>query len=140
MGRGAMTAVANYAVGSIDTIPAPGRSGGAEWKPLRHHFGITGFGVNAWVASDEGDEVIQEHTEVGENVQGHEELYVVTRGYATFTVDGEDVEAPAGTVVFVADPSVTRRAVARMRGTTVLAIGHRPGSFDASPWERRDLS
>jgi hypothetical protein len=135
-----MSTVAGYAVGALDTIPSPRDTGGAEWKPLRHHFGITGFGVNAWVASNEGDEVIEEHTEVGDSVQGHEELYVVTRGYATFTMDGEEVEAPAGTVVFIADPGVTRRAVAHVRGTTVIAVGHTPGSFDPSPWERRDLS
>ena len=36
----------------------------------------------------------------------HEELYLVTAGAATFTVDGETVEAPSGTLVHVPDHSV----------------------------------
>src|SRR5437763_630600 len=75
---------------------------------------------------------LDEHAEVEDNVQGHEELYVVTRGYATFVVGGDELEAPAGTVVFVKDPTLTRRAVARVRGTTVVAVGQKPGSFDTS--------
>jgi hypothetical protein len=128
-----------YDVGAIDTLPnAPGPGDGV-WKPLRHHFGVTSFGVNAWIAADEGDEVIAEHTEAEDDVQGHEELYLVTRGYARFTVAGDDVEAPAGTVVFVRDPTVPRRAVATVRGTTIVTVGHQPGSFEPSEWERRRL-
>ena len=127
-----------YAVASLDTVPAAtGDAAGAAWKPLRHHFNVTAFGVNAWVANAEGDEVVEEHTEVEDNVQGHEELYAVTRSYATFVVGGDELEAPAGTVVFVKDPTLTRRAVARVRGTTVVAVGQKPGSFDTSEWEQR---
>ena len=128
---------AGYAVGSLDTLPRAGDPGGAAWKPLRRHFDVTAFGVNAWIAGAEGDEVIEEHTELEDDVQGHEELYVVTRGYARFTIEGDDVEAPAGTVVFVRDPSLTRKAVAQVRGTTVLAVGQTPGAFEPSEWERR---
>ncbi|MFL5884112.1 MAG: hypothetical protein ACJ77M_03505 [Thermoleophilaceae bacterium] len=126
-----------YAVGALDTLPAAGEREGAAWKPLHRLFDVTAFGVNAWIARDEGDEVVEEHTEVEDNVQGHEELYVVTRGYATFIVGDEELEAPAGTVVFVKDPALTRRAIARVRGTTVVAVGQKPGSFETSEWEQR---
>ena len=113
-------------------------SGEAEWKPLRHHFGIEAFGVNAFVARDRGDYVVEEHAEADESGTGHEELYLVTAGRAAFTVGGEEVDAPAGTLVFVPDPGTRRAAVAQEVGTTVLAFGATPGvAFTISPWERK---
>ena len=38
----------------------------------------------------------------GEEDPGNEELYVVLRGRARFEIDGETVDAPAGTLVFCA--------------------------------------
>src|SRR5215216_6504125 len=67
--------------------------GRCPWRPVRHHFGITSFGVNAWTAREAGDRIINEHDEADE----HEELYFVTQGRAMFELDGERREAPAGT-------------------------------------------
>jgi len=66
---------------------------------------------------------------------GHEEIYAVIAGRATFTVDGETVDAPAGTLVYLDDPKQKRHAVATEAGTTVLAIGGVPGTHEISPWE-----
>jgi tetratricopeptide (TPR) repeat protein len=77
--------------------------------------------------------IIPEHDEVP---SGHEELYVVIAGHAAFTVDGEEVDAPTGTIVFVRDPAAKRGAVARDPGTTVLAVGGRPGqAYRPRSWE-----
>ena len=66
----------------------------------------------------------------------HEELYFVAKGHAIFVVDGEEVDAPAGTFVFVSDPNVRRGAFGLEHGTTVLVLGGVPGrAFQASPWE-----
>ncbi|HEX2045026.1 MAG TPA: hypothetical protein VHF23_05295 [Gaiellaceae bacterium] len=112
--------------------------GTAEWKPVRIHFGIRSFGTNAYVAHGAGDEVIGEHTETEESGTRHEELYYVAAGRATFTLDGEQVDAPAGTFLHVRDPAVRRSAVAREPGTTVLCFGGTPGeAFAVSPWERK---
>lgn len=108
--------------------------GEAEWKAVRHYFGITSFGTNAYVAREEGEQVVGMHTEVDTD---HEELFFVASGLATFTVDGEEVDAPAGTFVFVRDPAAERGAVAREAGTTVLAFGASPGAFTVSAWERK---
>ena len=89
------------------------------WAPIRHHFGITTFGINAW-RGGQGDEVIKQHDE---NASGAPELYLVMSGHATFTVGGDEVEAPAGMLVFVSDPSVERLAVANETNTVVLSIG-----------------
>ena len=56
-------------------------------------------------------------------------------GHATFTLDGEEIDAPQGTVVFIRDPKVRRSAVAVEPGTTVLAIGGVPGVHTPSAWE-----
>ncbi len=109
----------------------------ARWHPIRTELGITAFGINAWRASGAGQELIEEHDEVGGGAGGHEELYVVLSGRATFTVDGETVDAPAGQLVFVSDPAVKRSAVAAEAGTTVLVAGGKRGeAFSVSPWER----
>ncbi|HMK92653.1 MAG TPA: hypothetical protein VK576_06615 [Thermoleophilia bacterium] len=68
---------------------------------------------------------------------GHEELYAVMSGHAVFTVDGDDLDAPAGTLVFVRDPGLIRGARATADGTAILAIGGRPGTvYKISRWER----
>jgi tetratricopeptide (TPR) repeat protein len=104
---------------------------------VRTHFDIRSFGVNAYVAEEAGVEVIGEHDEAGEGAPQHEELYFVSEGHATFTVNGDEIDAPAGTFVFVRDPAATRKAVAKEAGTTVLIAGGKPGeAFTPSPWER----
>jgi len=99
---------------------------------VRHALGVTAFGINAYTAAAAGDEVVEEHTE---ELLGHEEVYAVVSGHAVFTVDGEEVDAPAGTLVYLDDPAQRRHAVARKAGTTVLAIGGRPGLHEISAWE-----
>jgi tetratricopeptide (TPR) repeat protein len=108
-----------------------------RWSPIRAHHGIDAFGVNAWTADEPGKEVISEHDEVDNNGNQHQELYVVLTGRATFTVDGEEFDAPSGTSVFVRDPGAKRKAVAAEPQTTVLAVGAKPGEvFTPSEWER----
>jgi hypothetical protein len=114
---------------------------GAEWLPLRHVLGVGAFGINAWRA-DAGREVIERHDERADgNTDGHEEVYVVLAGSARFTVGGEDVPAPAGTVLFVEDPALERVAMAEADGTLVLTVGAARGrAFQVSSWERRLLT
>lgn len=113
---------------------------GLEWRPVRHHLGIEAFGAGAWLG-DRGVELIEEHTEQVEGADDHEELYLVIRGRATFTVAGEEIDAPAGTFVAVPDPAVSRKAVAEEDGTAILAVGAPRGrAYEVSPWERKRLS
>jgi tetratricopeptide (TPR) repeat protein len=110
---------------------------GQRWAMVRTHFGITAFGVNAYVADEAGLEVVGEHDELGERSGKHEELYFVSSGHATFTVNGDEIDAPSGTFVFVRDPAAKRKAVAKEAGTTVIIAGGNPGeAFSPSPWER----
>ena len=113
----------------------PIQTTGLNWLPLRHVLGVQAFGVNAYVGPAPGDDVIEQHTEEG---LGHEELYVVLAGRARFTLDDETLDAPAGTLVFLPDPATRRYAVAEEAGTTVLAVGGKPGAgYEVSAWEWR---
>ena len=124
----------SFAVARIEDVERVRTRHGYDWHSLRHHFDVRAFGVNANVAVEPGV-IVEEHDEVHSD-GGQEELYVVLAGHATFTVAGEEVDAPAGTLVFVRDPAVTRAAVAREAGTTLLCVGGRPGQpFRISTWE-----
>jgi hypothetical protein len=116
----------------IDDVEGLPVLGSLVWKPIRKTLGVTAFGINAYVAANAGDEVVEEHTE---EQLGHEEIYAVIRGHAVFTVDGEEVDAPWGTLVYLDDVTQKRHAIAKEPGTTVLAIGGVPGRHDISPWE-----
>jgi hypothetical protein len=116
----------------LDELESLAGPGTLRWKPVRRHFGITAYGINAYTADEPGQDVVENHTE---ETLGHEELYLVLAGRATFHLDGEEVDAPAGTAVFVRDPSVRREAKAAEPGTTVLAVGGKPGSHEISEWE-----
>ena len=101
------------------------------WAPLRAHLGARAFGINAYTKNAD-EEVVGEHTE---EASGHEELYLVVAGRATFTVEGEERDAPVGTAVLV--PSgTTRSAKALEDGTTILVVGGRPNAvFRPRAWE-----
>lgn len=115
----------------LERLPVVGQ--GLTWRPIRRRFGISAFGVNAYTAADAGDRVVEEHDETA---NGHEELYAVVGGRATFTLGDEEVDAPAGTLVFLPDPELRRGAIAVEPETTVVAIGARPGAtFEPSAWE-----
>ena len=116
----------------LDELESLAGPGTLRWKPLRRHFGITAYGINAYTADEAGQDVVEDHTE---ETLGHEELYVVLAGHATFRLNDEELDAPAGTAVFVRDPSVRREAKAVEAGTTVLAVGGKPGSHEISGWE-----
>jgi hypothetical protein len=101
---------------------------------VREHLGIHSFGVNAFTPAEDGT-LISEHDEAG---SGQEELYIVLDGKATFEVDGEVVEAPPGTLVYVG-PEARRKAtgdgtvLARRRHTRRGVPGRRLGRRLAVP-------
>src|SRR6266516_756596 len=125
--------MSDYAVAQLDEIDEID-DGRVPSRPVRHHFGITSFGVNAWTGREAGDRIINEHDEAdGEDQQ--EELYIVQSGRARFELDGEEVDAPAGTLVF-ARPGVKRTAFAEEPGTTIVALGGVPGkAYEPDGWE-----
>jgi tetratricopeptide (TPR) repeat protein len=118
-------------LGTIEPVPI--EDGTILWQPLRRTLDVGAFGINAFVAHAAGDLVVEEHTE---EFLGHEEVYVVVAGHATFTLGGETLDAPAGTLVFVRDPALTRAARAEEPGTRVLAVGGPRGAvYEPPPWE-----
>jgi hypothetical protein len=112
----------------LEALPGPGS---LIWRPVRSALGIRAFGCNAYTAQEPGTDVVEPHSE---SPQNHEELYFVAAGRATFAIDGETHDAPAGTYVFIPDPESHRHAVAAEAGTTVLSFGG-PPTFEPSAWE-----
>jgi hypothetical protein len=111
-----------WQVARLDEIERRGRD-----IPVREHLGIHAFGVNAYTPG-EGGTLISEHDEAG---SGQEELYFVLDGTASFEVDGQAFDAPAGTFVSV-PPESRRKATGE---GTVLAIGAKPGeAYRAIDW------
>ena len=120
-------------IDDLDEIPV---GEGVVWRPLRRRLGIRAFGTNAYTSEGVGKHIVEEHDELGSGAGGHEEMYVVVRGRATFTIGSESLDAPAGTIVFVRDPALKRVAIAEEEGTVVLAVGGEPGlAYEVSPWE-----
>ena len=121
-----------YAVARLDEIDEVS-DGRCPFRPVRHHFGITSFGVNAWTARNAGDRIINEHDE--SDPDSGEELYLVVQGRAVFELDGDRVAAPAGTFVF-APAGVKRTAFAEEPDTTLIALGGTPGkAYEPDGWE-----
>jgi tetratricopeptide (TPR) repeat protein len=123
--------LSNYAIAHLDEIEELS-DGRCPWRPVAFELGVTSFGANAWTAREAGDRIINEHDE--SEPDSDEELYLVLRGRATFQLDDEQVDAPAGTFVF-ARPGVKRTAVAAEPETTLLALGGVPGKpYEPSAW------
>jgi mannose-6-phosphate isomerase-like protein (cupin superfamily) len=117
----------------IDEVAPITVAGELRWRPIRRALGVEAFGINAYVAENAGDDVVERHTE---ERLGHQEVYTVLSGRATFELDDETLDAPAGTVVFVRDPRVRRYARAEEPGTSVLAVGGKSGeAYTPSAWE-----
>ena len=108
-----------------------------HWIPIRHGLGIETFGMNAY-RRNTGETVVPEHDE---SAGGAPELFYVATGSATFSIAGEEVDAPAGTCVWITDADAKRTATANADDTLVLAIGAaKPGEADAPEgWEAQYL-
>jgi hypothetical protein len=121
-----------HAVAHLDEIDEL-VDGRCLYRPVRHHFGITSFGATAWTAHAAGDPIVDEHDEGDPTAD--QELFVVLRGHAVFELDGDRVDAPAGTLVF-APPRTKRRAFAEEAGTTIVLIEGTPGkAYEPRGWE-----
>jgi len=118
----------------VETIPWRGTE--LVWRPVRTALGTRIVGMSAYTAERVGQEVVEDHIESRDG-RGHDEVYIVLRGRATFSLDGEVVDAPVGTFVSV-EPDVRRHAVAAEPGTAVLALGG-PSTFEpaGSDWIER---
>jgi tetratricopeptide (TPR) repeat protein len=114
---------------------APGApDDGRQRFDVRRRLGITSFGIQAFTAPA-GVEVVREHDEMLLGEAGQEELYIVLDGAATFEIDGETVDAPAGSLVQVR-PTSRRKATTKDAGTTILVVGGTPGkAYEPAPEE-----
>jgi tetratricopeptide (TPR) repeat protein len=121
-----------YAVAHLDEIEEFDDVG-CHYRPIRHHLGITAFGATAWTARAAGDRVINEHDEGDPTAD--QELFLVLRGHGVFELGGNQVDAPAGTLV-LAPPGTQRIATAKEDETTIIALEGTPGqAYEPRGWE-----
>jgi tetratricopeptide (TPR) repeat protein len=117
----------------VDELERIEMDDGFVWRPVRRRFDIRAFGVNAYSPREAGAQIVEEHTE---GTLEHEEIYLVLRGRARFTIDGDEHELGPGQLACVRDPSIRRAAVGLTEDTIVLALGGRPGvPHETSAWE-----
>jgi quercetin dioxygenase-like cupin family protein len=121
-----------YEILSLDDLDrVPYRGSGEVLRPLRQRLGFRPFGINVWSAEGAGDKLIPPH----EEESGHEELYVVVRGAARFTLGEEAFDAPVGTLVHAA-AGTFRSATAAQANTMILVAGAKEGeAFSPGGWE-----
>jgi quercetin dioxygenase-like cupin family protein len=87
---------------------------------IRRALGTTAFGINE-IRLPAGSEGI-EHDETE---TGHEEVYIVTDGGGTFTIDGEAVEVAAGDYLRI-DAEARRIVVAGDDGIRFVVVAAQP--------------
>lgn len=117
-----MSSGATWIAVAIDDIePIDWRGTGIIWRPVRRALGADIVGMAAFTAQHTGEIVVEPHTEVDDG-RDHQEVYVVIRGSARFTIDGAEIDAPAGTLLRV-EPQAHRQAIAIEPDTAVLALG-----------------
>ena len=127
------TAAKGYGWGMADLkeIPPVLPDWPATWKSIRHHFGITAFGINA-VSKDAGGVLIPEHDETE---SGQQEVFFVHEGEAIATLAGEEVRVPAGAIVAV-EPRTKRKFEAAASPTTLIVVGSPVGrAYELPEWE-----
>jgi mannose-6-phosphate isomerase-like protein (cupin superfamily) len=123
---------AGWHVAEVNEIPPVKPDWPATWKSVRHHFGITAFGINA-VTKDADKVLIPEHDETA---SGQEEVYFVHAGEVTATLDGERMTVPAGGMISVG-PAVKRKIESTASPTTLVVVGATPGAaYEIGEWER----
>ena len=125
--------MSSYRKANLDEIAA---KKWPHWMPVRHYFSIDAFGVNAYRAKA-GGTAVPEHDE---SSSGHIELFYVAAGSAKFTIDGEELDAPAGTFVYIEDPGAKRVAQANEDDTVVVAMGSPRGKpYEVLGWDTKYL-
>jgi mannose-6-phosphate isomerase-like protein (cupin superfamily) len=121
-----------WQVADVGDIPPVKPDWPPTWKSVRHHLGISAFGINA-VTKDAGNVLIPEHDETA---SGQQEVYFVHAGAVSATLGGEQLRVPAGGFVAV-EPGVRRSFEATMSPTTLLVVGAPVGAaYEIGEWER----
>jgi hypothetical protein len=125
--------MARWTLREIEAMPtvSNGEPGDPSWYPLQHVLGIDSFGANVFVATEDGQTLVEDHDE---RTSGQQELYLLLEGRAIFVLDGEEVPAGRGAALAVTDPAVRRSARALSAGTALLIVGAGQGRF-TSTWD-----
>ena len=117
--------MADYTAKKIDDIEAIMQGG---FKRARADLGVESFGMQV-IEMPPGYDGYPEHDHAE---TGQEEVYLVLRGSAEVTVDGERVQLDPDTIVRVG-PGAKRKIIPGDQGVRLLALGGTPGGVYEAP-------
>ena len=116
--------MADVIVKHIDELESAGGNG--RFLFARKGLGVTSFGMNVErLPAGFADYPDHDHEK-----DGQEEVYFVVDGSATLHAGDESFELTPGTFARVG-PAQKRKIVPGDAGVTILALGGRPGAFEA---------
>jgi quercetin dioxygenase-like cupin family protein len=113
----------SHSILDIDEIPYVW----GTFKFVRHHLGVTGFGINQ--IDFPPDKVGSEHAEAESR---QEEVYLTLSGGGSLEIEGETVEMRPGRYILV-PPDSKRRPTAGPDGMSFIVIGGVSGGV-YEPW------
>lgn len=120
-------------IADVHNIPPIKDTWSKGWHSVRHHFGINSFGINAVTKLEIGEVLTPEHDETKSRQQ---EVFYVAEGKSIFTLDGQEVEAPTGSLIAV-QPHVKRSAKAAEVPNTILLMGAAAGeAYEIPSYEK----
>ncbi len=116
--------MADVTVKHIDELESHGGNG--RFLFARKGLGVTSFGMNV----ERFPDGYADYPDHDHEQDGQEEVYFVVEGSATMHAGDDSFDLTPGTFARVG-PGQKRRLVPGSEGVTLLAIGGKPGSFEA---------
>ena len=117
--------MADVIVKHLDELESAGGNG--HFLLARKGLGVTSFGMNV----ERFPAGFADYPDHDHEKDGQEEVYFVIEGSATLQAGDEAFELSPGTFARVG-PEQKRKLVPGADGVTLLAIGGRPGAFEAN--------
>ena len=116
--------MADVIVKHLDELESAGGNG--RFLLARKGLGVTSFGMNV----ERFPAGFADYPDHDHEKDGQEEVYFVVDGSATLHAGDESFELTPGTFARVG-PAQKRKIVPGDAGVTILALGGRPGAFEA---------
>jgi mannose-6-phosphate isomerase-like protein (cupin superfamily) len=106
---------------------------GGVARRARAELGVTAWGMQVLTLPANWDGYPEHNHDAEAFDSNQEEVYIPLEGSATLVADGSRYELQPGTMARVG-PSQRRRIIPGPEGIRFVALGGRPGAFEAGAW------